>query len=230
MVVISLGGSIVAPEKPDVDYLTRLRTLLEEHLRVHGEERLILVVGGGGPARFYQAAYRELAGNDSAHPDALDWIGVMATRLNAELIRHAMGALCRDPVVTDPTAEFAFTGRILVAAGWKPGFSTDFDAVVLAERYGAEMVINLSNVERVYTADPRTNEDAAPLDAVSWSDFRGLVGSAWNPGSNLPFDPVASERAESLRLTVIAAAGRDLDNVARILEGGAFVGTRIGPG
>jgi uridylate kinase len=120
------------------------------------------------------------------------------------------------------------TGRVLVAAGWKPGFSSDNDAVLLAERFGAGSVINLSNIEQVYTDDPKKNPDARPIDAISWPDFRALVGDEWKPGKNVPFDPVASRRAAELGLKVICAAGRDLENLGKILRGEAFLGTTIG--
>jgi uridylate kinase len=115
-----------------------------------------------------------------------------------------------------------------VAAGWKPGFSSDFDAVLLAERFGAGLVINLSNIEKVYTADPKTNPGAKPIDSISWDDFRALTGDEWVPGKNVPFDPVASRRASELGLKVVCAAGRNLPNLRLILEGKPFTGTVIG--
>lgn len=225
MIVISLGGSIVAPDEVDVAFIAAFRDLLTGYHHSSGD-RAILVIGGGAPARKYQQAFRQIAGESH---DAQDWIGIMATRLNAELLRHSLAPLCSDPVVYDPTAEFPFTGAVLVAAGWKPGFSTDFDAVMLAERFGADTVINLSNIEKVYTADPRQDPTARPLDRVSWEEFRGIVGETWTPGGNLPFDPVATRRAAELGLRVVAAAGKNLENTRAILAGERFVGTQIGP-
>jgi uridylate kinase len=161
--------------------------------------------------------------------DAQDWIGIMATRLNAQLVKALLGELCPQDVVTDPTSLSLFMGRVLVAAGWKPGFSTDFDAVMLAERFGAKRVLNLSNIAKVYTDDPRTNPAATPIDSIAWADFRAIVGEEWSPGKNTPFDPVASRKASELGLEVICAAGRDLDNLRHILEGESFIGTTIGP-
>ena len=226
--VLSLGGSIVAPEGPDPSFLSAFLKLVREYLAAVSERRLILVVGGGGPARSWQRAFREAGGPESDH-EAQDWIGVMATRLNAQLVKALLGPLCPQEVVIDPTAVDMFMGRVLVAAGWKPGFSTDNDAVLLAERFGADRVLNLSNIEKVYTDDPRKNPDAKPIDALSWADFRAIVGDEWVPGKNAPFDPVASRKAAELGLSVICAAGRDLANLREILEGRAFRGTQIGP-
>ncbi len=226
--VLSLGGSIVAPESPDPSFLTAFLALCREHLAVDPERRLIIVVGGGGPARSWQRAFRESGGPSEDH-DAQDWIGIMATRLNAQLVKALMGPLSPQEVVTDPSTLSLFMGRVLVAAGWKPGFSTDFDAVLLAERFGARRILNLSNIAKVYTDDPRTNPAAAPIDAISWADFRAIVGEEWSPGKNVPFDPVATRKAAELGLAVVCAAGRDIDNLRRILEGQSFVGTTIGP-
>jgi uridylate kinase len=224
--VISLGGSIVAPHGVDAEFLTSFRSLVEEHIR-GANQRLILVVGGGAPARTYQQALRSVLGEPD--PDEADWIGVAATKLNAALLRAVFRDVCPNEVVSDPTGEIDFTGSVLVASGWKPGFSTDYDAVLLAERFGAESVINLSNIERVYTADPKTDPDATPIDTISWAEFAKLVGDEWSPGSNLPFDPVATKKAYELGLKVVVARGTDIANLKRILSDQDFVGTQIGP-
>ena len=116
----------------------------------------------------------------------------------------------------------------MVAAGWKPGFSTDYDAVLLAERFQADTVINLSNIAKVYTADPKLDPKAKPIDSITWAEFGTIVGDEWTPGKNLPFDPIATKRAAELGLSVICAAGRDLPNLrSLLLRGGAFEGTTI---
>jgi uridylate kinase len=99
---------------------------------------------------------------------------------------------------------------------------------MLAEAFGADTVANLSNIAKVHTADPRVDPSARPIDAISWKDFRAMVGDEWVPGKNAPFDPVASRRAEELGLRVVCAAGRDLANLRAILDGKPFVGTTIG--
>jgi uridylate kinase len=225
--VISLGGSIVAPEGVDVRFLQDFVSTIRFFIEADPNRRFILVVGGGGPARIWQNAYREISGGRIINDEA-DWIGVMATRLNAQLVRAVFSEWCGQEVVVNPTQVDPLTGRVLVAAGWKPGFSSDYDAVLLAERFQADMVINLSNIEKVYTADPRTNPDAKPIDQISWADFRTLVGDEWVPGKNVPFDPVASRHAAKIGLKVICAAGKNLENLKKILSGEGYTGTTIG--
>jgi uridylate kinase len=226
LTVISLGGSIVAPDGVDERFLKDFTALIRRLLAEDAERRFVFVVGGGGPARAWQNAYRNVSGGGK--DNEADWIGVMATRLNAQLIRALMAEWCSQDVVTNPTEAAPLTGRVLVAAGWKPGFSSDNDAVLLAERFKASRVINLSNIEQVYTDDPRKNPDARPIDKISWKDFRAMVGDEWVPGKNVPFDPIASKRASELGLQVICAAGRNLDNLKKVLRGEGFLGTTIG--
>ena len=225
--VFDFGGSIVAPDKPDVAFLRRFIKFMNRWLEDDLSRRAIMVVGGGGAARAWQGAVREMA-PETPH-ESLDWVGVMATRLNAELVRALLGSLCPDPVVTDPTADFPFSGRVLMAAGWKPGFSTDYDAVVLAERFEADRILMLSNIAQVYDDDPKKNPAAKPLDRLTWDEYKIMAGSEWMPGANVPFDPVATARASKAGLTVVAAAGSDLENLEAILAGREFIGTIISP-
>ncbi|MGP1459503.1 MAG: UMP kinase [Treponema sp.] len=228
--ILSVGGSIIAPDKPDVEFLSSFIAMIRNWLAEAEDRRLVLVAGGGAPARVYQTAYNQTVQRLGAEADggAADWIGIMATRLNAQLLKAVCGALCKDDVVYNPTDKAAFTGKVLVAAGWKPGFSTDNDAVLLAEQFFADAVLNLSNIEQVYTDDPRKNPDAKPIETISWADFRKMVGDVWTPGKNTPFDPVASKKAEALKLTVICAAGKNIENIKNILDGKRFIGTKIG--
>ena len=136
--VLSVGGSIVAPDNPDPDFLIQFAALMRSWLAEDNSRKLILVVGGGGPARSYQKAFRTIC--PTGNNEEADWIGIMATRLNAQLLKAIFSDICPTDVVYDPTSIDVFSGRILIAAGWKPGFSTDNDAVLLADRFNAKTV------------------------------------------------------------------------------------------
>nr|QQK87277.1 uridylate kinase [Treponema denticola] len=228
--VLSVGGSIVAPDKPDFDFLDKFSKAIRSWLSQDSSRKIIMVIGGGAPARDYQNTYRTVCDlrKASAKNDEADWIGIMATRLNAQLVKAVFEDLCPNPVVYDPTTVDMFGGQILVAAGWKPGFSTDNDAVVLAERFSGNLVVNLSNIAKVYTDDPKKNPEAKPIDSISWEDFIKIVGTEWVPGKNTPFDPIASQRAQKAGIKVICAAGKDIENLENILNGKDFKGTVIG--
>ena len=228
--VLSVGGSIVVPDNPDTTFLSQFINMVKEWLLEDNERKLILVIGGGSPARVYQNAYSDVMQKTDSTPiqNDADWIGIMATRLNAQLVKASFGSLCENDDVYNPTENINFSGRILIAAGWKPGFSTDNDAVLLAEKFNAKTVVNLSNIEKVYTDDPRKNPDAKPIDSISWKDFRKMIGDDWTPGKNCPFDPIASKKADECNMTVICAAGKNIDNIKNILNEKSFTGTKIG--
>lgn len=225
--VISLGGSIIVPQGVDTAFLKDFKAAIENYLKNNKKNKIILVTGGGSVARTYQNAAKEI--DPSLDNDKLDWIGVRATRINAELVNSIFGDLAKDEIVTDPTSDYNFTGRVLIASGWKPGFSTDTDAVYLAKRFSADTVINLSNIKKVYTADPNLDSTATPIDKINWAEFRKIVGDTWVAGKNLPFDPIASKLASEAKIKVICGDGRNIENTLNILNGKDFIGTTIGP-
>ena len=114
-----------------------------------------------------------------------------------------------------------------MAGGWEPGCSTDFDAVLIAKNFSAKTVINLSNIDYVYNKNPKEFPDARPIEKISWKDYRKMFGGPWTPGFNSPFDPVAAKEAEKLKMRVIIANGKNLENLEKILKGKKFVGTEI---
>jgi uridylate kinase len=227
MQVISLGGSMIVPDEVDIHFLKNFYLTIDSYLSEDDARKIIIVCGGGAPARRYQKAYRDVAAK--AQIDSEDWIGIAATRLNAELLKQIFSDHCLHPIVTNPTEVNVFPGRVLIASGWKPGFSTDYDAVILAEKFSAGSVVNLSNIAQVFTDDPKANPEARPIDRISWSGFREIVGETWIPGKNVPFDPIAARRASEIALKVIFALGSDIPNLKNILAGREFKGTIIGP-
>jgi uridylate kinase len=223
-VVISLGGSLIAPKEGiDVAFLRKFSTLVRKHVK--RGKRFVLICGGGVTARQYQQAARKVT---KLTRDDLDWLGIHATRLNAHLIRTVLRTLAHPRIITDPHEDMPSRRPVIIGAGWRPGCSTDYDAVLLAERYGAGTVINLSNIPYVYDKDPRTNPDAVAFPKLTWKDYRRRFGTRWDPGLSSPFDPVASKEAEKQKLRVIIAEGRDLANLDRMLTGKSFKGTVVG--
>lgn len=223
--ILDLGGSIVAPDHIDIPFIKEFRDFLVKWLEEDENRKAILIIGGGGAARKYQNAYKEIDPNPTH--DEQDWIGIAATRLNGQLLKGVFKDYCHDDVIINPETEGSFKGRVMVAAGWKPGFSTDYDSVVLAKRFNASTVLSLSNIAKIYTDDPKVNPDAKPLDNLTWDEYKKMCGDEWTPGKNIPFDPVATKLAAELGLKVIAAAGKDLENLEKIFNGKDFFGTTI---
>ncbi len=220
--VLSLGGSLIVPDGIDQKFLNNFRRLILS--RIRKGDRFIIVTGGGQTSRRYQEALRQASKASSAE---LDWMGIEATWINAKLVQLMFGKLAHSQIVTDPNKKVSFREKILVAGGWKPGRSSDDDAVRLAHVYGSKTVINLSNIEYVYDRDPREYKNAQKIEQISWSEFNRMFGSRWNPGAHVPFDPVGARFAKAHQQTVIIAQGKDLKNLNKILLGKKFKGTTI---
>jgi uridylate kinase len=217
--VLSIGGSLVAPDQIDVEFLKKMKAVLDK--QIESGARFVIVVGGGGAARKYQRALKEFGAANAA----LDQIGIAATRLNAELVRLVLSPLAGSKIFVEPDVVEFDDAPILIGGGWKPGWSTDYVAVFLAKKFGADSVVNLSNIEYVCDKDPNKFVDAKPIKNISWADFKKIVGGEWTPGANLPFDPIASKFAEENDIAVAVMNG---DNIENYLDGEEFVGTKIG--
>jgi uridylate kinase len=223
-IIISLGGSLIVPKSGiDIAFLKQFKSLISR--RIAKGDRFVIICGGGSTARQYQAAARAVG--QLTHED-IDWLGIHATRLNGHLMRAIFHRQSHPTIVKNPNAPPRFREPILIAAGWKPGWSTDYDAVLLASGLGATTVINLSDVDFVYSADPRKDRNAKPVKRIDWKSFRKLVGNKWDPGLSAPFDPVASELAARIGLTVKMIRGRSVKDVERAIAGEPFKGTMIG--
>ncbi len=220
--VISLGGSLINPGEVDVKFLKDFRRLILA--KVKKGNRFILITGGGALCRHYQQALSKIA-----RPSAtdLDWLGIYTTRLNAQLIRLMFNKLTHASIVEDPNKTLRFNEKVLVGGGWTPGRSTDDDAVRLAKIYGAKVIINLSNIDYVYTKDPKKFKNAKKIENISWNNYLKLIGKTWRPGANLPFDPTAAKFAKQNKLKVIIANGKNLRNLKNILSEKKNIGTII---
>ena len=158
----------------------------------------------------------------------MDWIGIYSTHLNSHLLRIIFSDVAYPKIIDDyEKLEKNIKEPIVLGAGGKPGSSTDYDAVLLAQFYKVEKVINLSNIKMVYDKDPNKFSKAQPIKEISWSDFRKLSTKKWTPGLKVPFDPVAAQLAEKLGLKVVVCNGKNLKNLKDILEEKEFVGTII---
>jgi len=219
--VISLGGSIIVPDGIDTTFLREFSTLIRTH--VARGMKFIIIAGGGKTSRRYQDAARDLG--DTSTED-LDWLGIHATRLNGHLMRSVFRDLAHPALIKDPTAPIP-DKSIVIAAGWKPGWSTDYVAVQLAKGAGATRLVNLSNIDYVYTADPKKNPGATKIEKTTWSDFRALLPDHWDPGLSSPFDPVAAKDAEESGIEVAVIKGTSTTDLNAYLSGSTFNGTLI---
>jgi len=222
MYIISLGGSLIVPDEVDFKFVRKFRELIIK--KVGSGNKFIIVCGGGGLNRKYNEAAKKVK---KLSNEELDWIGIYATRYNAELIKILFGSLAHSEIITNPHKKLSTKKPIIIGAGFKPGWSSDYDAVYLADTYGAKKVVNLSNIDYAYNKDPKKFKNAKPIKKTNWKEFRKIVGNKWEPRMNKPFDPIASREAEKLGLEVSILNGKNLKNFDNYLDERKFVGTVI---
>lgn len=221
-IVVSVGGSLIVPDQIDTEFLTNLKTLILE--KVQRGFTFTIIAGGGKTARRYQSA-ANIVTSLSRHD--LDWIGIHSTRLNAQLLRNIFVGYAHPQVIKNPTIDIDADEPIIIAAGWQPGCSTDYDAVLMAKNLGSTRLVNLSNIDYVYESDPRKDKNAKKIEKTSWAEFRKLIPDEWDPGLSSPFDPIAAKEAEAIGLEVAIINGTKLEEFSHYLDNEPFVGTVI---
>ena len=224
-IVMSVGGSLIVPDGIDTEFLAVLKNFIDDQTTNYGR-RFIMIAGGGRTARNYQdaaAAVTDLTSDD------LDWMGIHATRLNGHLLRTVFRDIAHPEMITNPDDVQDIPGEpaVIVASGYRPGCSTDLRAIQIAQLVGATKVINLSNIDYVYTADPNTDPTATKIETSSWADFRALIPADWDPGMSAPFDPIAAKAADEGGIEVAIINGNKPEALASYLNGDEFVGTLI---
>lgn len=226
-IVISVGGSLLVPNGGiDTDFVKKLNVFIREE--VEKGRRFFLVAGGGRLARTYRDAGKSVIGDMS--DEDLDWLGIHATRLNAHLLRTVFKDIAHPRILHDYNKKLHdWKESVVIASGWKPGWSTDYCMVKVAQVYKAQVMINLSNIDWIYDKDPNKYKDAKIIKKLTWEECEDLVGSKWEPGMNTPFDPVATALAKQLRLTAIVANGHNFSNLKKIIDGDMFEGTVVMP-
>ncbi len=221
--VISLGGSIISSS--DIDFVRDISAMLK---RESERRKVFVVVGGGKTARDYIKNARELGADESF----LDEIGIMATKLNAALLISALSPISspRIPSNFDDALVLSESYRIVLMGGTHPGHTTDAVAAMLAERAGADTLIDATSVNGVYTDDPMKNPDARRIDRMTHRELLELVMNAGTDGagSNIIIDPMAAKIAERSSITLYVLNGRDLDAFERAIKGRRFDGTVVG--
>lgn len=223
-VVMSVGGSLIVPDQIDTAFLIKLKNIIDEETAKG--RRFIIIAGGGRTARKYQDAAANVA---KLEGEDLDWMGIHATRLNGHLLRTIFRNEAYRVVITNPDEilDIPKDEKLVIAAGYRPGCSTDLRAIQIAKLIGADTVINLSNIDYVYTDDPRTNPEAQKIENISWADFRAMIPSEWDPGLSSPFDPIAAKEAQAKGIEVAIINGNHETALLDYLAERDFVGTRI---
>lgn len=220
-VVVSIGGSILDYE--DVAFLKRLGRTLRETSRV---VKLYVVAGGGKSSRSYITAGRELGASETY----LDRMGIRATRINAMLLSAAIGGDANPypPASYSHAIEAGKNSRIVVMGGTCPGRTTDGVAARLAQKVNARRLVNASNVDGVYTRDPKRYRDARRIARMTYDDLIELSSAVkGRAGPTIIFDIVGAKIVKRAKIPLLILDGRDLSSLRGAIHGRSFKGTVV---
>jgi len=223
VISISIGGSIMSPHDADPAFIRDLASLL---LKKAAKHRLILVVGGGTPARKYIELCRQFGADESF----LDEVGIRATRMNASVLLAAVRKKAYPRVADDLDEALNASHRfpIVVMGGTHPGHTTDAVTVFMGEKARADRVIITTNVAGVYTADPKTDPNAKLLERLTAQRLVEIVGGMpHEAGSKGVIDPLGAKLVARSKITTYVLDGRDLKSLDAAIEGKKFRGSVI---
>jgi len=221
-IVFSIGGSVLVPSL-ESNNIKKYSSALQEIAKRY---QVFVVVGGGGEARRYINAAREL-GIDEATSDEL---GIMITRINASLLMWAL----RDsayPCIAKNYSEvkqFAESKKIVIMGGVTPAQTTDAVSAVLAESLGADLLINATSVDGIYSADPKTDSNAKKYDYLTPDELLSIIkDDRMVAGANNIIDLVAAKVVQRSRVPMLVLDGRNIEIISNALLNGTITGTVV---
>src|SRR6266852_9536517 len=213
--VVKLGGALFRRE-PNVAALKDMGKVLSGFVREGNQ--LVLVAGGGENARTYIGAARKLGAEEST----CDLLGSQITRANAELLRLAMGSIASSkiPTMLSDLPHCVGSGKVVVMGGLQPGQSTNAVAALAAEITRADFLVNATDVQGVYTADPKKDPKAKLLRSVSIDKLLGwaMAGDVY-AGKYELLDPVALKIMQRARIPTRFVSMEDPSNITSALRG-----------
>lgn len=219
--VLKLSGHLISSgDRIDHRLMAEYARLLRE--LYEGKGKWVVVVGGGEVARRYVEAARLLGADEVM----CDEVATMITRANARLMAACLGdaAHQRIPTSTEELRELAVEGKIVVMGGLQPGQSTIAVAALAASIIRAERLIVTTDVDGIYTSDPKVDPNARPLPQVSLSQLSRMVAELPQTAGKYPLiDNLAIAVLQRSGIPCIYLNGRKLEDVKR-----AIMGERVG--
>jgi len=207
------------------EVLERVLAFADSINRLSEKHTLFVVVGGGRIAREYIGVARELGADETY----CDYMGIEITRLNAMLLALAVKNSPKIiPEDFKSALELSLNHAVVLMGGTFPGHTTDATAALLAEFVGADLLLNATSVDGVYSDDPKKSKDAKRFDKLSFEELieivsRGEVAA----GSSNVIDLLASKIIQRSRIRTVIFLGTP-ENILRAAEGDvAGIGTII---
>lgn len=169
-IVISLGGSLIIPDKINYKFLQDFKKTLRKNYKTH---KFVIVCGGGVIARKYISLLRKA--NKSQRE--LSLAGIRATKENARFMMQFFGKEANDIL---PNSMVKVKSNLLKnnvvfcgALHYRINSTTDETAARLAHYLKTDF-INMTNVHGLYNKNPNKPE-AKFIPEISWNDFEKIA-------------------------------------------------------
>lgn len=214
-IIIRIGGSILGIPFNSLligKYVDLLKTLKNE-----GNE-VVTVVGGGSLAREFIKVIAELGLKESSQ----DWAAIHVSRIFARLLLIALNEAhpSHVPISIDEMDSMLKKGRIVIMGGLYPGMTTDSVAALVGEHIGADLLVKGSNVDGIYTKDPRKYSDSKKINHIKFEELDDLFeAKTHKAGINQILDPKAVKIIQSCRLKTVVVDGYNPDNILAAVKG-----------
>lgn len=231
IITLSIGGSMLIPAmpagpRPDFGYIRALGKML---VRLSSKYKFAIVTGGGAAARIYSNSIRELSGNEFM----ADQVAILTTWQNAYLLLSVLEGKAYKalPKTFDEAAQAFESNDIVVMGGTQPGITTDTGAVLLGERVGSRRLVNVSNVDAIYTADPRKDSAARKIPRMTHSELVMMAAQSdtRKAGENFVFDMLACKLLSRARMEAHFVSGKNLKDLENAIQGKKHSGTVVVP-
>ena len=179
-VLLKLSGESLAGNKGIGIDFEKVLAICEEikYVAINTKVEIAIVVGGGN---FWRGR-----SNKQMDSCTSDHIGMLGTTMNALALDDAFKQLgfesrVQTGIEMRQIAEFYIRkrtirhldkGRIVIfgCGTGNPFFSTDTAAALRAAEINADVVLKATNVDGIYTADPKKNKDATKIDKIKYID------------------------------------------------------------
>jgi uridylate kinase len=220
--IIRIGGSVVA--SPFNPMLMNAYVELLLNLRRQGHV-VAAVVGGGSLSRDLIKTARAMGLSEASQ----DEVAISVSRVMAQLFVLRLGkhGTLTVPTNIEDAAKLLDKSKIVVMGGLKPGMTTDTVAAMLAESVKADLLVKATDVDGVFTRDPKKYKDAEKLERLSFDDLFGFFEKERHEaGIHQVIDPEAVRILQRKRIKTVIVNGFKPDNVLLAVKG-EKVGTLI---
>ena len=225
VIVISLGGSLIVPDKINYEFLKKFKKVLEKNKRKY---KFVVICGGGKTARNY------IHGLDKEKIKKKEFfqslLGISATRINARFMTYFFGKDSKSGIphnMKEIKGALRFNDVVFCGAlRYSKNQTSDTTSAKIAH-YFKTSFINLTNVKGLYDKNPKKFRSAKFIPEISHKNFlKQAKKIEFKPGQHFVLDQKAAKIIKKHKIKTYII-GNDAQQLHNLLNNKHFIGTRI---